>query len=51
MGLPDIPKFDLSEERIDEMAEKIVNEPFARLSPVKVDKAAAMKIIKESFDV
>lgn len=51
VGLPDIPKFDLSEERIDEMAEKIVNEPFARLSPVKVDKAAAMKIIKESFDV
>ena len=49
VGLPDTPVFGLDEERYCELADKIVNEPFAGLTPVKVDKAAALKLLKESL--
>ena len=49
VGLPDAPVFGLDEERYFELADKIVNEPFAGLSPVNVDKAVALKLLKESL--
>ena len=49
VGLPPVKDFGLTEKDFDDLAEKIVKEPFAGLTPVKVDKQAALKLLKEAF--
>lgn len=49
VGLPEPPEQNISEEYLNELANKIVSEPFAGLTPVKIDKEQALKILKESL--
>lgn len=51
VGLPDVPEFTMTPEKLTELAEKIVSEPFAGLTPVKIDRPEALKILQESLKI
>lgn len=49
LQLPEIESYDISDEEFNQLVQSVVNEPFASLTPVKVDEQLATKMLKEIF--
>ncbi len=47
LGMPPVEVPKLSEEQLVGLAEMVVREPFAQLTPMPVDNVAALKLLKE----
>lgn len=51
LGMPPVREAGVVVEDIDALAELVVHEPFAQLTPVPVDHAAAVKLLREMLDL
>ncbi len=51
LGMPSVKELDIHVDDIDALAELVVHEPFAQLTPVPVDHASAVKMLREMLDL
>lgn len=51
LGMPSVKDSILKVDNIDVLAELVVNEPFAQLTPVPVDHDAAVRLLKEMLSL
>ena len=51
LGMPSVKELDIHVDDIDALAELVVHEPFAQLTPAPVDHASAVKMLREMLDL